>query len=153
MRAVLQRVRSASVAVDGRVTGEIGRGILVLVGFGKEDAPDMVGGPAWNKFVEKLLYLRLFPDAGGQINASLADHGGGILVVSQFTLYADVRKGRRPSFSGAVEPGAARVLYDAFVTDLRSRWTDVAGGEFGADMDVSLVNWGPVTIWLDSDDL
>lgn len=153
MRAVLQRVRSASVAVDGRVTGEIGRGILVLVGFGKGDGPAMVGGPAWNKFVEKLLGLRLFPDAGGQINASLADHGGAILVVSQFTLYADVRKGRRPSFSGAVEPMAARVLYDAFVTDLRSRWTDVAGGEFGADMDVSLVNWGPVTIWLDSDDL
>ena len=153
MRAVLQRVRSARVTVSGRVTGEIGPGVLVFVGFGGGDEPGMAGGPVWNRFVDKLLGLRLFPDAGGPINASLADHGGGILVVSQFTLYADVRKGRRPSFSAAVPPEAARSLYAAFVADLRRRWPDVAEGEFGADMDVSLVNWGPVTIWLDSDEL
>ncbi len=153
MRAVLQRVRSASVSVKGRTVGEIGPGIAVLLGFGGSDDPDMVGGPVWNRFVDKLLGLRLFPDAGGPINASLADHGGGILVVSQFTLYADVRKGRRPSFSTAAPPEAARSLYDAFTADLRRRWPDVAEGEFGADMDVALVNWGPVTIWLDSDEL
>lgn len=153
MRAVLQRVRSARVTVGGRVTGEIGPGVLVFVGFGRGDEPGMAGGPVWNRFVDKLLGLRLFPDAGGPINASLADHGGGILVVSQFTLYADVRKGRRPSFSTAAPPEAARSLYDAFTADLRRRWPDVAEGEFGADMDVSLVNWGPVTIWLDSVEL
>jgi D-tyrosyl-tRNA(Tyr) deacylase len=153
MRAVLQRVRSASVSVSGRVTGEIGPGLLVLVGFGGGDEPGMVGGPVWNRFFQKLLGLRLFPDAGGPINSGLSDHGGGILVVSQFTLYADVRKGRRPSFSRAVPPEAARAMYEAFVADLRRQWPEVAEGEFGADMDVSLVNWGPVTIWLDSDEL
>ncbi|MGE4439967.1 MAG: D-aminoacyl-tRNA deacylase [Desulfomicrobium sp.] len=153
MRAVLQRVRQASVRVQGRVLGEIGPGLVILVGFGGSDAPEMVGGPVWNKFMQKLLDLRLFPDAGGPINASLADHGGAVLVVSQFTLYADVRKGRRPSFSNAVQPQAALSLYNAFVADLRRRCPHVAEGEFGADMDVSLVNWGPVTIWLDSDGL
>ena len=153
MRAVLQRVRQASVCVQGRVLGEIGPGLVVLIGFGGSDALDMVGGPAWTKFMQKLLGLRLFPDAGGPINASLADHGGGVLVVSQFTLYADVRKGRRPSFSKAAQPEAALTLYTSFVADLRRQWPLVAEGEFGADMDVSLVNWGPVTIWLDSDEL
>jgi len=153
MRAVLQRVRGASVAVDGRVTGRIGPGLVVLVAFGGSDALGMEEGPVWRKFLRKLLDLRLFPDADGPINASLADHGGGILVVSQFTLYADVKKGRRPSFSKAVEPYIARALYAAFVSDLRRQWPDVAEGTFGADMDVSLVNWGPVTILLDSDEL
>jgi len=152
MRAVLQRVRSASVTVQGRMVGEIGPGIAVLLGFGGSDDPDMVGGPVWNKFMQKVLGLRLFPDAGGPINASLADHGGAVLVVSQFTLYADVRKGRRPSFSKAAQPEAALTLYKSFVADLRRQWPHVAEGEFGADMDVSLVNWGPVTIWLDSDE-
>ncbi len=151
MRALVQRVRRASVAVDGRTVGEIGPGYLVLLGFGGADSPDMIGGPVWTKFIQKLLGLRLFPDQGGPINASLSDHGGGILVVSQFTLHADVRKGRRPSFSDAAKPDEARRLYDAFVSDLRGQWPDVASGMFGADMDVSLVNWGPVTIWLDSD--
>jgi D-aminoacyl-tRNA deacylase len=153
MRAVLQRVRSASVSIEGRSVGEIGPGLVVLIGFGGSDEPGMAGGPLWNKFMHKLLGLRLFPDAGGPINASLADHGGGILVVSQFTLYADVRKGRRPSFSKAAQPESALFLYKAFVADLRRQWPQVAEGEFGADMDVSLVNWGPVTIWLDSDEL
>lgn len=151
MRALVQRVRQASVAVDGRIVGEIGSGCVVLLGFGGTDSSAMIGGPAWAKFMQKLLGLRLFPDASGPINASLADHGGGVLVVSQFTLYADVRKGRRPSFSDAARPDEARMLYDAFVADLRRSWPDVAEGVFGADMDVSLVNWGPVTIWMDSD--
>lgn len=153
MRAVLQRVRSARVTVGGRVTGEIGPGLLVFIGFGRNDEPGMAGGASWNRFLRKILDLRLFPDEGGPINSSLADHGGGILAVSQFTLYADVRKGRRPSFSSAAPPEAARALYSSFVADLRNHWPDVAEGEFGADMDVSLVNWGPVTIWLDSDEL
>ena len=153
MRAVLQRVRSASVSVEGRIVGEVGPGIVVLLGFGGSDEPGMIGGPVWNRFMQKLLGLRLFPDAGGPINASLADHGGGILVVSQFTLYADVKKGRRPSFSKAAQPETALALYRAFVAELRGQWPQVAEGEFGADMDVSLVNWGPVTIWLDSDEL
>lgn len=153
MRAVLQRVRQASVSVQGRVLGEIGPGLVVLVGFGGSDEPGMVGGPVWTKFVHKLLGLRLFPDAGGPINASLADHGGAVLVVSQFTLYADVGKGRRPSFSKAAQPQVALSLYRSFVDELRRQCPQVAEGEFGADMDVSLVNWGPVTIWLDSDEL
>ena len=153
MRAVLQRVRSASVSVEGRIVGEIGPGIVVLLGFGGSDEPGMIGGPVWNRFMQKLLGLRLFPDAGGPINASLADHAGGILVVSQFTLYADVKKGRRPSFSKAAQPETALALYRAFVAELRGQWPQVAEGEFGADMDVALVNWGPVTIWLDSDEL
>ena len=153
MRAVLQRVRQASVCVQGRVLGEIGPGLVVLVGFGGSDEPGMVGGPVWTKFMHKLLGLRLFPDGGGPINASLADLGGGILVVSQFTLYADVKKGRRPSFSKAAQPETALALYRAFVAELRGQWPQVAEGEFGADMDVALVNWGPVTIWLDSDEL
>ncbi len=153
MRAVLQRVRQASVSVQGRTLGMIGPGLAVLVGFGGSDAPEMVGGPVWTKFVQKLLGLRLFPDTGGPINASLGEHGGAVLVVSQFTLYADVGKGRRPSFSKAAPPQVALPLYRSFVAELRRQCPHVAEGEFGADMDVSLVNWGPVTIWLDSDEL
>ena len=126
MRAVLQRVRSASVSVEGRIVGEIGPGIVVLLGFGGSDEPGMIGGPVWNRFMQKLLGLRLFPDAGGPINASLADHGGGILVVSQFTLYADVKKGRRPSFSKAAQPETALALYRAFVAELRGQWPRVS---------------------------
>ena len=153
MRAVVQRVREASVAVDGQLTGRIGPGYLVLVAFGGSDTEDMIGGKIWNKFIQKLLGLRLFPDAGGPINASLTDHGGGLLLVSQFTLYADISRGRRPSFAGAVKPDAAKALYDAFVADVRRSHPVVEEGIFGADMDVSLVNWGPVTIVLDSADL
>lgn len=153
MRAVLQRVRQASVSVAGRVVAEIGPGYLLLVGFGDADHTDMIGGPLWNRFLQKIPDLRLFPDAAGPINASLRDHGGEILLVSQFTLYADVRKGRRPSFSGAARPETARILYDAFGADLARLWPRVSCGVFGADMDVSLVNWGPVTLCLDSDTL
>lgn len=153
MRAVLQRVREASVSVEGHITGHIGPGYVVLLGFGQADTPDMIGSPPWKKFLAKLLELRLFPDGRLPINASLAEHGGGILVVSQFTLYGDVRKGRRPSFSGAAAPETARILYDAFVAELSRLWPDVAQGRFGADMDVTLTNWGPVTLLLDSADL
>jgi D-tyrosyl-tRNA(Tyr) deacylase len=153
MRAVLQRVRRASVSTDGRMIAEIGPGYLILVGFGTADHTDMIGGPVWNRFLQKILDLRLFPDAGGSMNVSLRDHDGEILLVSQFTLHADVRKGRRPSFSGAARPETARILYDAFGADLTRLWPGVSCGVFGADMDVSLVNWGPVTICLDSDTL
>lgn len=153
MRAVLQRVRQASVSVADRVVAEIGPGYLILVGFGDADHPDMIGGPLWNRFLQKILDLRLFPDSAGPINASLRDHGGEILLVSQFTLYADVRKGRRPSFSGAARPETARILYDAFGAGLARLWPGVSCGVFGADMNVSLVNWGPVTLCLDSDTL
>lgn len=153
MRAVLQRVREASVAVEGRTVAGIGPGYLILAGFGGTDSPEMVGSPLWNRFLQKIPELRLFPDSAGPINASLRDHGGEILLVSQFTLYADARKGRRPSFSGAARPEAARILYDAFAADLARFWPRVACGIFGADMDVSLVNWGPVTLCLDSETL
>jgi D-tyrosyl-tRNA(Tyr) deacylase len=153
MRAVLQRVRRASVSIQGRMAGEIGPGLVVLIGFGGSDELGMVDGPLWTKFMHKLLGLRLFPGMGSPINASLSEHGGSILVVSQFTLYADVRKGRRPSFSKAAHPDVALFLYTSFVAELRRQWPQVAEGKFGADMDVSLVNWGPVTIWLDSDEL
>lgn len=152
MRAVLQRVRRAEVLVAGQIVAEIDTGYLVLLGFGGHDDPGMIGSPLWNKMLDKLTALRLFPDAAGPINAPL-DIKDGILVVSQFTLYADTRKGRRPSFAAAAQPETARVLFDAFVADLRQRWPRVGQGVFGADMDVSLVNWGPVTIWLDSEQL
>lgn len=153
MRALLQRVRQAAVRINAETVGAIEHGYVLFIGFGGQDCLEMIGGPVWTKFIQKLLSLRLFPDASGPINASLADHGGGILVVSQFTLHADVRKGRRPSFSDAARPEIAKTLYDAFVLDLRKEWPDVEEGVFGADMDVSLVNWGPVTLWLDSDHL
>lgn len=151
MRAVLQRVRQASVSVAGSVISGIGPGYLILVGFGEGDHPDMIGGPVWRRFLQKILDLRLFPDAASPINMSLRDHGGEVLLVSQFTLYADVRKGRRPSFSGAARSETAQILYDAFSADLARLWPRVSCGVFGADMDVSLVNWGPVTLCLDSD--
>jgi D-tyrosyl-tRNA(Tyr) deacylase len=153
MRAVVQRVREARVRVSGETVGEIGPGYVLLIGFGVDDSPTMIGGPVWTRFLRKILDLRLFPDSQGPINQSLADHGGQILVVSQFTLYADVRKGRRPSFSLAARPDEARAMYDALVADLSRLWPGVAQGVFGADMDVHLVNWGPVTILLDSDQL
>ena len=153
MRAVLQRVRSASVSVEGRIVGEIGPGIVVLLGFGGSDEPGMIGGSVWNRFMQKLLGLRLFPDGGGPINASLADHGGGILVVSQFTLYADTRKGNRPSFVEAARPEQAEPLYEDLVRRLRLALGDrrVGCGVFGAEMKVRLLNDGPVTIELRTD--
>ena len=145
MRAVIQRVKSASVHVDGRITGEIGQGLLVLVGVGRGD-----GGKDIAYMVSKLPDLRIFEDASGKFNLSLKEVGGGMLVVSQFTLFGDCRKGRRPSFTDAAEPAEAKELYEHLVLKLKEQGIPVATGEFQAKMEVHLVNDGPVTILLDS---
>ncbi len=144
MRVVLQRVSRAKVTIEGRVSGEIGRGLLLLVGFTDADTPDAL---AW--MAEKVVGLRIFPDDEGKMNRSLDEAGGGVLVVSQFTLYGDARKGRRPSFIDAARPEVAIPLYERFVELLRGTGLDVATGEFGAMMDVELVNDGPVTLILE----
>lgn len=144
MRIVLQRVREASVTIEGRVTGAIGVGFLLLVGF----APgDTTAEAEW--LADKVMGLRLFPDDDGKMNRDLAAVGGALLVVSQFTLYGDASRGRRPSFIGAARPEEAIPLYEAFVAALRRAGFEVATGEFGAEMQVSLVNDGPVTLLLE----
>ena len=147
MRVVLQRVLRAEVRIDGRVTGRIGVGLLVLVGFAPADTEATLD---W--MVEKILGLRIFGDDAGKMNRALAEVGGGVLVVSQFTLYGDADKGRRPSFVAAAPPDVAIPLYGRFVTLLRERGggMPVETGEFGAMMDVELVNDGPVTLIVDS---
>ena len=146
MRAVVQRVRRARVTVDGEVTGTINEGLCVLVGSGDQDAD---GDLAY--IVDKCVNLRIFEDEAGKMNRSVLDVGGGVLAVSQFTLYGDARKGRRPSFIHAMEPAAAEAMYDRFVDALRAAGVaNVATGRFRAMMDVELVNAGPVTILLDS---
>ena len=145
MRAVIQRVQSASVCVDGRMTGKIDRGLLVLVGVGKGDGEKDIA-----YMVSKLPDLRIFEDASGKFNLSLREAGGGMLVVSQFTLYGDCRKGRRPSFTDAAEPAEAKKLYEQLVFKLQEQGIPVETGEFQAKMEVHLVNDGPVTILLDS---
>jgi D-tyrosyl-tRNA(Tyr) deacylase len=144
MRVLLQRVSSASVTVGERETGRIGAGFLVLVGFTHGDGAEHV---EW--MADKIVGLRVFGDAEGKMNLALPDTGGAILVVSQFTLYGDAQKGRRPSFIQAAHPDAAVPLYEKFVTALRARGVAVATGEFGAMMQVALVNDGPVTLWLE----
>jgi len=148
MRVVVQRVSRAEVRVDGRVTGKIGVGFLVLAGFAPTDSED---GLAW--MADKVLGLRVFGDAEGKMNLALADVGGALLVVSQFTLYGDTKKGRRPSFVDAAAPEVAIPLYDRFVALIRERGAgsgvQVATGEFGAMMEVELVNDGPVTLILE----
>ena len=144
MRLLLQRVSRAEVRVDGRVTGRIGRGYLQLVGFAESDDESPL---AW--MADKVVGLRLFGDDDGKMNLGLEDVGGALLVVSQFTLYGDARKGRRPSFVEAARPETAIPLYDRFVALLRDRGVPVETGEFGAMMDVELVNDGPVTLWLE----
>ncbi len=146
MRALIQRVREASVSVEGRVVGAIGPGLLVLAGVAAEDAD---ADREW--LSRKIAALRIFDDGAGTMNRSVADVAGALLAVSQFTLYASTRKGARPSWSGAAPPGIARPMFDAFVAALaRESGRPVATGEFGAAMLVALVNDGPVTIWLDS---
>ena len=146
MRAVVQRVTRAKVTVDDRVTGEIERGLLVLLGAGVGDAAADLA-----YIVDKVTNLRIFADDAGKMNRSVLDIGGGLLVVSQFTLYGDARQGRRPSFIGALEPTAAKALYEQSLTAFRAAGvTRVEAGEFAADMAVELVNDGPVTILLDS---
>jgi D-tyrosyl-tRNA(Tyr) deacylase len=144
MRVVLQRVSRAKVTVDGRVTGEIGRGLLLLVGFTDGDSDDAL---AW--MADKVVGLRIFPDDEGKMNRSVDDVDGGLLVVSQFTLYGDTRKGRRPSFIDAARPEVAIPLYERFLQMLRATGRPVETGEFGAMMDVELVNDGPVTLILE----
>ena len=145
MRVVLQRVREANVTVEGRVVGEIGVGHLLLVGFKASDTTDQV---EW--MADKVVGLRIFQDNAGKMNSTLADVDGSILVVSQFTLYGNVRKGRRPSFIEAAPPETAIPLYDRFVELLEVRHAGtVATGKFGAMMDVSLTNDGPVTLVID----
>ena len=153
MRLLIQRVHEARVTVDGKTVGQIGQGLLVLVGFGLQDGADLPGSKIWKTLIEKMIGLRIFGDAAGKMNLGLEDCGGEVLLVSQFTLYADSRKGRRPSFHLACPPALAAELYGKFVADVEKRLPGrVQQGIFGADMDVGLVNWGPVTIWLDSAD-
>lgn len=144
MRVVVQRVSRASVRVGGSVVGGIERGLLALAAFAPGDGEEEL---AW--MAEKLWNLRVFPDREGRMNVGLGEAGGGLLVVSQFTLYGDVSRGRRPSFVGAAPPERARELYDRFVAACRSRGEPVESGEFGAMMEVELVNDGPVTLVVD----
>ena len=145
MRAVIQRVRFASVVVEGETVGKIDAGILVLLGVAPDDTPKSM---QW--MVDKITQLRIFPDDSGKMNLSLMDTGGQMLVVSQFTLYGDCRKGRRPNFMGAARPELAAPMVEDFIAAVRSKGVVVASGVFGAHMDVSLCNDGPVTIILDS---
>ncbi len=145
MRAVIQRVLEASVTVDGERVSEQGPGLLVLLGVGKGDTEADV---AW--MAEKLATLRIFEDAAGKMNLSLEDTSRQLIIVSQFTLYGDARKGRRPSFIDAMEPTAAKALYERLVDTLRARGLTVGTGVFAADMKVALVNDGPVTIQVES---
>lgn len=151
MRVLVQRVREASVTVEGRLVAQIGRGFLLLVGIGEEDTADQ--GAALEGMAAKVLNLRVMPDEEGRMNRSLLEIGGEILAVSQFTLHADCRRGRRPSFTHAAQPERARELFDRWVEILRESGLRVETGEFGAMMQVALVNDGPVTIWLDSQEV
>jgi len=147
MRALLQRVTDASVTVDGQIIGQISAGLLILVCAMPEDTADTAKALAL-----KVSKLRLFKDEAGKMNLSLAQTGGAALVVSQFTLAADTRRGTRPGFSYAAKPDIAKELYQSFAAALRDLEIPVETGQFGADMSVALTNDGPVTIWLDTDD-
>ena len=146
MRAVVQRIREGSVTAGGRTVGSIPRGLLVYLGVGRGDTSASV--PA---LVDKVVHLRIFPDEAGKMNLSVKDTGGGVLVVPQFTLFGDVRDGRRPSYTAAAEPGIARRLYEAVMRGIAAEGVEVSGGEFQAKMDVAYVNEGPVTILVDTE--
>ncbi|MDD3165006.1 MAG: D-aminoacyl-tRNA deacylase [Oscillospiraceae bacterium] len=148
MRAVVTRVKRACVTIDGQISGEIGQGFLILLGVGPDD-----GQAQCKKLCEKILSLRVFEDENGKMNRALDDVGGAVLVVSQFTLYGDCRHGRRPSFTGAAAPAIAIPLYELFLSECAARGFSPQHGEFGADMQVSSVNDGPVTLLLDTDTL
>lgn len=145
MRLLLQRVTRASVRIEGEVVGAIGPGLVILVGVGPDDDE-----PTTDEAARKAVELRIFRDEEGRTNRSLIDVGGSVLAVSQFTLYADTRRGRRPGFTTAAPPALAEARYDRFVDALRALGVPVATGQFGAEMSVELVNDGPFTIWLDS---
>jgi D-aminoacyl-tRNA deacylase len=144
MRALIQRVSRAQVRIGDRIVGAIGQGLLVFVGFTPGDSQEQV---EW--MADKVAGLRIFADADDKMNLSVADVSGGLLVVSQFTLYGDVVKGRRPSFVDAARPETATPLYERFIELLRDRGLPVQTGEFGASMEVELINDGPVTLWLE----
>lgn len=144
MKVVIQRVSKASVSIDGEIVGQIGQGLLLLVGVGPDDNQVDL-----DYAVRKIINMRIFSDASGKMNLSVEDVAGSILSISQFTLFADIKKGNRPAFTGAAKPDLASQMYDAFNQAL-AQYVPVAKGEFGADMQVSLVNDGPVTIILDT---
>ncbi len=146
MRLVVQRVARASVREGGELLGEVGPGAVVLAGIGHDDTPEIV-----DRMADKLIGLRYFEDADGRTNLAIADGGGALLVVSQFTLYADLRRGRRPGFTAAAQPEVATPLIDRFVERLRGHGVAVETGRFGAEMVVELVNDGPFTLILDSE--
>ena len=148
MRLVIQRVLNASVKVDGEVTGKIGKGFLVLLGAGMNDTKEIA-----EKMADKMMRMRIFSDENDKTNLSIQDVGGELLVVSQFTLYADCRKGNRPSFTNAGKPQEANALYEYFMEYCRKTIPVVESGVFGADMKVELCNDGPFTIVLDSDEI
>ncbi|KUK14688.1 MAG: D-tyrosyl-tRNA(Tyr) deacylase [Synergistetes bacterium] len=147
MRTLVQRVKEGAVLIDGREVGKIGKGVVVLLGVGQGDTMEDL-----DYLVDKVVNLRIFSDEEGKMNLSLIDVGGEALVVSQFTLYADCRKGRRPSFTDAAPPEKGKEMYEAFVNKLREKGIKVETGEFGAMMLVKIYNDGPVTIMLDSED-
>lgn len=148
MRFVIQRVKRAGVTIDGTVTAQIGGGYLVLVGVSGEDTREIA-----DKMVKKMLNLRIFPDENGKTNRSLSDVQGELLVVSQFTLYADCKKGNRPSFTRAGAPEMAEEMYEYILSVCREQVPSTQAGRFGADMKVELLNDGPFTIWLDSQEI
>ncbi len=153
MRLLLQRVREGRVAIEGKTVASIGTGLVVLVGFGPDDTAALRGSRVWTTLIEKMIGLRIFPDEEGKMNRGIEDFGGEVVLVSQFTLYADCKKGRRPSFHLSAAPAVAEPLFRQFIEDVDARLPGrVRHGVFAADMDVSLTNWGPVTILLDSAD-
>ncbi len=145
MRAVVQRVSQANVKVDGKIVGEINKGLLVFLGVGKEDDDKDL-----DYMIDKILGLRIFEDENGKLNLSLMDIQGELLVISQFTLYGNVKKGKRPSFTDAADPDIANKYYELFIEKAREKGVKTEHGIFGADMKVSLINDGPVTILIDS---
>lgn len=144
MKLVIQRVSEASVAIDGEIRGEIGQGFMVLIGMGKEDTKEIA-----DKYIKKMIGLRIFEDENGKTNLSLSDVNGQLLLISQFTLYANCKKGNRPSFIEAGAPASAEALYEYMIEECRKVVPVVETGEFGADMKVSLTNDGPFTVILD----
>lgn len=148
MRTVIQRVSFASVEVEGKIVGEIGNGLLLLLGVGAGDTERSA-----EALLNKVLNLRIFPDENGKMNRSILEVSGELLIVSQFTLYADVRKGRRPSFTDAANPENGKRLYEYFISQSQKSGLKIASGIFQADMNVSLLNSGPVTIYIDTADL
>ena len=153
MRLLLQRVREGRVAIEGKTVASIGTGLVVLVGFGPDDTAALRRSRVWSTLIEKMIGLRIFPDEEGKMNRGIEDFGGEVILVSQFTLYADCRKGNRPSFTDAGAPDHANRLYEYFMERCKMHVEKVAHGEFGADMKVELLNDGPFTLMLESEQL